>query len=205
MTTPNKDHEFWKSPLPAVTTILKATISPEKEEALRKWKERVGEDEAERIRQAAIARGNLFHNEIEQYKKVGRCQDERILNFFEKREFNLSEYKAISDRLGYKFILDAKVTDQYGVIWTDWKTKDKPADPRFLEDEFIQLAANAWGMESLEVNPKQPERAQLVFFIPEMYGGGGVQVIERTKEELENDFKSFIRRKKEYERIKSKK
>jgi genome maintenance exonuclease 1 len=43
--------------LPSVTTILSATQSQEKQDSLAKWKAKVGEIEAERVKNTAAARG----------------------------------------------------------------------------------------------------------------------------------------------------
>ena len=46
------------SNLPSVTSILSMTKSPEEKAALAAWKERVGEAEAERIKNEAYSKGN---------------------------------------------------------------------------------------------------------------------------------------------------
>ena len=43
--------------LPSVTTILSATQSQEKQDSLAKWKAKVGENEAERVKNVAATRG----------------------------------------------------------------------------------------------------------------------------------------------------
>ena len=50
-----------------MTTILQATQSPEKREALRKWKERVGREQAESVKQQAASRGTNMHRHLEKY------------------------------------------------------------------------------------------------------------------------------------------
>src|SRR6056300_1975675 len=51
--------------LPSVTTILSATQSDEKKESLAKWKQKVGEIEADKIRDSAVERGTIMHRIIE--------------------------------------------------------------------------------------------------------------------------------------------
>ena len=51
--------------LPSVTTILSATESPEKREAIAKWKERVGERAAEEVKNTAATRGTAMHSYLE--------------------------------------------------------------------------------------------------------------------------------------------
>ena len=60
-------YDVYGIPLPSVTTILQATQSPEKREALRKWKERVGREQAESVKQQAASRGTNMHLHLERY------------------------------------------------------------------------------------------------------------------------------------------
>jgi genome maintenance exonuclease 1 len=53
--------------LPSVTTILSATQSQEKQDSLAKWKAKVGEIEAERVKNTAGARGTKMHSILEGY------------------------------------------------------------------------------------------------------------------------------------------
>ena len=53
--------------LPSVTTILSATQSQEKQDSLAKWKAKVGEKEAERVKNTAGARGTKMHSILEGY------------------------------------------------------------------------------------------------------------------------------------------
>ena len=47
--------------LPSVTTILQATQSEEKIESLARWKVKVGENEANRVKNEAAKRGTAMH------------------------------------------------------------------------------------------------------------------------------------------------
>ena len=53
--------------LPSVTTILSATQSAEKQESLNKWKAKVGEKEAERVKNVAASRGTAMHSYLEHH------------------------------------------------------------------------------------------------------------------------------------------
>ena len=55
------------SKLPSVTTILQATQSEEKKVILEQWKQRVGVDNAENIKNEAANRGTIMHRIIESY------------------------------------------------------------------------------------------------------------------------------------------
>ena len=53
--------------LPSVTEILKATESEEKKSSLLKWRQRVGNEEADRIMKTSSSRGTKMHKYIEEY------------------------------------------------------------------------------------------------------------------------------------------
>ena len=60
-----RHYEIGSSKLPSVTTILSATQSDEKRESLAKWKAKVGEAEAERVKNTAATRGTAMHSYLE--------------------------------------------------------------------------------------------------------------------------------------------
>jgi hypothetical protein len=53
--------------LPSVTTILQSTQSDEKRASLAKWRRKVGENEAEKIRDEAAKRGTAMHEFLEMH------------------------------------------------------------------------------------------------------------------------------------------
>jgi len=57
--------------VPSVTTILDATKSEEKKQALREWRKRVGEQQAQAITTEAAGRGTRMHKWLENYVKTG--------------------------------------------------------------------------------------------------------------------------------------
>ena len=60
-----RHYEIGSSKLPSVTTILGATASDEKRESIAKWKAKVGEVEAERVKNTAATRGTAMHSYLE--------------------------------------------------------------------------------------------------------------------------------------------
>ena len=60
-----RHYEIGSSKLPSVTTILNVTASSEKRESLAKWKAKVGEAEAERVKNVAATRGTAMHSYLE--------------------------------------------------------------------------------------------------------------------------------------------
>ena len=63
--------------LPSVTTILQATQSLEKAQSLARWASRVGQVEADRIKNTAAKRGTAMHSYLETYLQGGRSLDLR--------------------------------------------------------------------------------------------------------------------------------
>ena len=53
--------------LPGVTTVLSNTKDERSQAALDRWRDRVGSDEADRIRDEAAVRGTKLHKAIEDY------------------------------------------------------------------------------------------------------------------------------------------
>ena len=53
--------------LPSVTTILSATKSEESKKALEGWAKRLGQKEADNVKNTAAAIGTIIHNQLEKY------------------------------------------------------------------------------------------------------------------------------------------
>jgi hypothetical protein len=53
--------------LPSVTTILQATQSDEKRLALEAWKKRIGNVEADKVKNDAATRGTAMHTHLEKF------------------------------------------------------------------------------------------------------------------------------------------
>ena len=56
-----RHYDIGQAKLPSVTTIIGATQSEEKRQALANWKKRIGEQGADRIRDVAALRGTAMH------------------------------------------------------------------------------------------------------------------------------------------------
>jgi hypothetical protein len=62
-----RHYEVGTEKLPSVTTILSATASDEKRASLAKWKAKVGDVEADRIKNTAATRGTAMHSFLEHH------------------------------------------------------------------------------------------------------------------------------------------
>ena len=62
-----RHYDIKETLLPSVTTILSATQSEEKRQALANWKARLGDHAADRVRDIAALRGTAMHTYLEAY------------------------------------------------------------------------------------------------------------------------------------------
>jgi len=142
--------------LPSVTTILKATESEDKRESLARWKDRVGEVEADRIKNTAALRGTAMHTYLEHYVKGGNVLDltdlgreasnmgQTIIN---KGFSDLEEVWGVECTLHYPGLY-AGQTDMCGIYQgresiIDFKQSNKPKRDEWITDYKLQLVAYA--------------------------------------------------------------
>ncbi len=71
----NRHYDVSNEILPSVTTILQATQTAEKIESLARWKAKVGENEAERVKNEAAKRGTAMHEYLEYYLQEKKLLD----------------------------------------------------------------------------------------------------------------------------------
>lgn len=126
---------------PSVTRILDATMAPEKRAALNAWIERVGREEAERIKSEAIARGNGIDQCVEQWKETGKADDARIAAYLDGYEIVAHEMTVSSDMHQYQGRLDAVLRMNGRNILVDFKGSGKWKPKKFLGDYTLQLGA----------------------------------------------------------------
>ena len=141
--------------LPSVTSILQATKSEEDKASLENWKQRVGHEEANKIKIEASNRGTSMHSYIEDFLR-GRINE----NFFESNE----QYKNMAKEIIEKGI-KGKLEEIYGMETTlyypekyagtadlvgiyqgqetiiDFKQANKPKKTDYIQDYFLQLGA----------------------------------------------------------------
>ena len=141
--------------VPSVTTILSATQSKEKQQALQQWRERVGKDEASRITKQASTRGTEMHYVLEQYLNgVG------YLNLSEKGELARTMAHTVIDNMSdINTIYGTEVNLEYKQKWAgtcdlvcesngvltlgDFKQSNKPKREEWITDYYYQIAAYA--------------------------------------------------------------
>ena len=142
--------------LPSVTTILSSTQDASKAESLAKWKAKVGEVEAERIKNTAATRGTAMHTYLEHYIKggkvldltdVGREASSMGQTIIDKGFDELEEVWGVECTLYYPGLY-AGQTDLCGVYQgresiIDFKQSNKTKRAEWIEDYKLQLVAYA--------------------------------------------------------------
>jgi len=137
---------------PSITTVLSILSR----EAIQKWRERVGEEEANRISRVASSRGTKIHNIIEKYiaNDPEYLQGEMPHNIQTFKDIqpildqNLSKVYSIEAPLYSKHLGVAGRVDCVGV-WNgqdsiiDWKTSRKEKKKEWISSYFMQAAAYA--------------------------------------------------------------
>ncbi len=151
-------YSFGALKVPSVTTILKKTQPKEKQDSLKKWRERVGEAEAEKIRDNAAAVGTALHKCLEKYilekgnlkyfddTPVGRQAREMANIIIGRSFFNIDEVWGCEVHLAGENY--AGTTDAVGIFdgepaIIDFKQTNKPKKEEWIEDYYLQLSAYA--------------------------------------------------------------
>lgn len=153
----SRHYDVGQEKLPSVTTILQATQPEEKRLALEAWKTRVGQTNAEQIKNEAATRGTTMHHILECYIKgenhldmtetgttAHGMADQIITNGLKDK---LIEYWGLEVTLYYPGLY-AGATDLVGIYEgaesiIDFKQSNKPKKREWIEDYKLQLAAYA--------------------------------------------------------------
>jgi genome maintenance exonuclease 1 len=152
-----RHYDIGQEKLPSVTTILQATQSDEKKKVLEDWKNRVGADNAENIKNEAANRGSIMHRIIEGHllgQRHADLSDQGILAgtmaqtiIDEGLEGSMNEIWGTEITLYYPKLY-AGASDLAGIYEgresiMDFKQSNKPKQKSWITDYFLQLAAYA--------------------------------------------------------------
>ena len=151
----NKRHyEVGKEKLPSVTTILSACQSDEKKESLARWKAKMGDRAADKVRDDAAERGTAMHKYLEAHINGTGLKDLTPLGvqaetmagkIIESGLRDLEEVWGQEVPLYYPGLY-AGATDVVGIYGgqpaiIDFKQSNKPKRREWIEDYFEQLGA----------------------------------------------------------------
>tara|TARA_R110000796_G_scaffold122468_1_gene236820 strand:- start:170 stop:877 length:708 start_codon:yes stop_codon:yes gene_type:complete len=148
--------------LPSVTTILSNTKKKEDLAGLERWKQRVGAEQAEAIKNQAASVGTAMHKFIECHIQGVGYDDQTNIGVIGKRMAQLiirsalpgmNEYWGTEVTLYYPTFYGGTADcvgvwrDQPAII--DFKQTNKPKEERYVQDYFMQLAAYAMAHDAL--------------------------------------------------------
>ena len=148
--------------LPSVMTIISATKTEKDKEGLRAWRDRVGEETAEAIKNQAASVGTAMHKFLECHIQGVGYDDMTNIGVIGKRMAKLiienglpsmDEYWGTEVPLYYPTFYGGTADctgvwrDQPAVI--DFKQTNKPKKDEWIEDYFIQLAAYIMAHDAL--------------------------------------------------------
>lgn len=151
----NKRHyEVGEEKLPSVTTILSACQSDEKKESLARWKAKMGDRAADKVRDDAAERGTAMHKYLEAHidgtglkdlTPLGVQAETMATKIIESGLRDLSEVWGQEVTLYYPGLY-AGATDVVGIFngqpaIIDFKQSNKPKRREWIEDYFEQLGA----------------------------------------------------------------
>jgi hypothetical protein len=151
-----RHYEVGSEKLPSVTTILAATQSDEKRESLAKWKAKVGDVEADRIKNTAATRGTAMHSHLEYHLNgqglldlsdeggVARNMAQKIIDEGLRIFMRVWGSEVVLHYPG----LYAGQTDLVGIYQgrdsiIDFKQSNKPKQDEWITDYYLQGAAYA--------------------------------------------------------------
>lgn len=152
----HRHYEIDASSLPSVTTILSQTQDPDKLASLTRWKAKVGENEAENIKNVAALRGTAMHEYLEHYiagkelldlTETGVKAKSMAKTIIEQGLPDLEEIWG-SEVTVYYPGLYAGATDLCGVYMgrdsiIDFKQSNKPKRVEWIKDYKLQMVAYA--------------------------------------------------------------
>jgi len=165
------------SRLPSVTTILGATKD---QQFLKEWKAKVGEAEAERIKNVSSARGTSMHKFLEAYvtgvgyddlTELGRQASPMAQKVIEMGLAPVEEYYGSEVTLYYPGLY-AGSTDlvclhngKESIV--DFKQSNRPKRKEWIEDYYLQIAAYAMAHD--HVHGSEIRQGVIMMCTPDLY------------------------------------
>ena len=175
----SRQYDFGDGKLPSVTTILSRT----KDQAfLDKWKARVGEQEAERIKNVSSKRGTSMHKFLENYisdigyddlSSVGNEARPMAQKIIKLGLSNITEYYGSEVTLYYPDLY-AGATDLVCLhngaeAIIDFKQANRPKKEEWIEDYYMQVAAYAMAHNMMFPKRSKIEKGVIMICTPDLY------------------------------------
>ena len=175
----SREYDFGDKRLPSVTTILSRTKD---QEFLTRWKNKVGHEEAERIKNVSSRRGTSMHKFLENHisdigyddlSAVGNEARPMAQKIIESGFQNISEYYGSEVTLYYPDLY-AGSTDMvclHGGVEAiiDFKQANRPKKEEWIEDYYMQIAAYAMAHNIMFPKESKIEKGVIMVCTPDLY------------------------------------
>ena len=175
----SRQYDFGEGRLPSVTSILSRTKD---QTFLKKWKAKVGEANAEMIKNHSSKRGTSMHKFLENHvsnigyddlSSIGHEARPMAQKIIEDGLSNVSEYYGSEVSLYYPDLY-AGSTDlvclHNGVeAIVDFKQSNRPKREEWIEDYYIQIAAYAMAHNMMFPRQSKIEKGVIMVCTPDLY------------------------------------
>ena len=175
----SREYDFGDKRLPSVTTILARTKD---QEFLTRWKNKVGHEEAERIKNHSSKRGTSMHKFIENHisdigyddlSLIGNEARPMPQKIIESGFQNISEYYGSEVSLYYPDLY-AGSTDlvclHNGVeTIIDFKQANRPKKEEWIADYYMQIAAYTMAHNIMFPKESKIEKGVIMVCTPDLY------------------------------------
>ena len=136
---------------PSVTRILAATKPQEDINALERWRKRIGYAEAEKISKAALERGKMYDNFVEDYTNGIDIPHPQLKEYLSQFEIVSREQTIYNNEFGYKGRYDCIFAKNGILILNDFKGSGRKKSRKYLKDYPLQIAAYIKAIEETGV------------------------------------------------------
>ena len=188
--------------LPSVTTILAKTKD---QSFIKRWKEKVGHEEAERIKNLSSKRGTAMHKFLEKHIQgsgyedltdVGQEAGPMAQKIIEVGLSPISEYYGSEVTLHYPDLYAGSTDlvcthgDKETII--DFKQSNRPKREEWIEDYYLQIAAYALAHD--QIYNSNIEQGIIMICTPDLY----FQEFKFKGEEMKHYRHEFLKRLNQY-------
>ena len=188
--------------LPSVTTIL---AKPKDQSYIKRWKEKVGHEEAERIKNLSSKRGTAMHKFLEKHIQgsgyedltdVGQEAGPMAQKIIEVGLSPISEYYGSEVTLHYPDLYagstDLVCMHNNKETIVDFKQANRPKQKEWIEDYFMQIGAYALAHD--QIYNSNIEQGIIMICTPDLY----FQEFKFEGEEMKHYRHEFLKRLNQY-------
>jgi genome maintenance exonuclease 1 len=179
---------------PSVTKILQATVPKSTQERLEKWRQNIGELEAQQIRTSAMKRGDGYDSKVKRFYEDGVPTEHYSLDMHLKQyECFALEKSVVSNVHKYYGRYDIIFQTNGVFILNDFKGASKPKREEWLGDYPLQISA--YFMALIE-NGQKIDYAMITVILE-----NDIQKFVFSVQQMEYYFKLFLKRLEMYNQL----